>query len=246
MRVYLIAFCLGVWLLQQQAALPSARWLWLLPLLSGVLLLPRFSAPLSEALRRSGVILVCAALGISWAAWRADLRLAERLPDRWQGVDVEVVGVVSDLPQDNARGERFVFDAEQVLTPGLASLKRIQLVRYWPRDAAPQPTIHAGERWRFTVRLKIPSGTHNPHGFDLEGWMLERGIAASGYVREHPVPQRLDGRAATPAAWIAATRESIRKRIFATLGDAAYGGVIAALVIGDQRGIPHWFQTIKT
>jgi competence protein ComEC len=239
MRAYLIAFCLGIGLLQQQAELPSAHWLWLLPLLSGVLLLPRFSRPLSETLRRGGVILLCAALGVAWAAWRADLRLAERLPEQWQGVDVEVVGVVKDFPQANVRGERFVFDVEQVLTPGLAKLKRVQLVRYWPRGSTPLPTIHAGERWRFTVRLKIPSGTHNPHGFDLEGWMLERGIAASGYVRERPAPLRLDEIAATPAAWIAAAREAIRERISATLGDAAYGGVIAALVIGDQRGIPH-------
>lgn len=246
MRAYLIAFCLGVWLLQQQAALPPARGLWLLPLLSGVLLLPRFSHLLSETLRRSGVALLCVALGVTWAAWRAELRLAERLPDHWQGVDVELVGVVSDLPQADARGERFIFDVERVLTPGISPLQRIQLVHYWPRDAVPQPTIHAGERWRFTVRLKIPYGTHNPHGFDLEAWMLERGIAASGYVRARPAPERLDARAATPAAWVAATREDIRNRILATLDGAPYGGVIAALVIGDQRGIPHWFQTIKT
>jgi competence protein ComEC len=239
MRAYLIAFCLGVWLLQQQTALPPVRGLWLLPLLSGVLLLPRFSHHMSETLRRSGVALLCVALGISWAAWRAELRLAGQLPDHWQGVDVEVVGVISDLPQANARGERFTFDVEQMLTPGLSGLQRIQLVRYWPRDAAPHPTIHAGERWRFTVRLKRPYGTHNPHGFDLEAWMLEQGIAASGYVRERPAPQRLTARAATPAAWIAATRESLRNRIFATLENAPYAGVIAALVIGDQRSIPH-------
>ena len=47
--------------------------------------------------------------------------------------------------------------------------------------------------------------------------------------------------AATPAAWIAATRALVRQRIFATLGDAPYAGVIAALVVGDQRSIPHWF-----
>jgi competence protein ComEC len=89
-----------------------------------------------------------------------------------------------------------------------------------PRDAASRPPLHAGERWRFTVRLKIPYGTHNPHGFDLEAWMLEQGIAASGYVRERPPPRRLDARAATPAAWIAATREALRNRILTTLGEA--------------------------
>jgi competence protein ComEC len=238
MRTALIAFSFGVWLLQQQASLPPASWLWLLPLMSAVLLLPRFPRRAFEALRRLGVALLCLALGFAWAAWRADLRLADRLPEHWQGVDLTVIGVVSDLPQSDARGERFVLDVEQVVTSHAPKPQRIQLTRYWPREAAPHPTVHAGERWQFTVRLKRPYGTHNPHGFDLEAWMLERGIAASGYVREHPVPNRLDERAATAAAWIAATRAAIRARIVSTLGNAPYAGVIAALVIGDQRSIP--------
>lgn len=239
MRLYLVAFCLGVWLLQQQPSLPPARWLWLLPLLSGVLLLPRFSHVGSETLRRSAVALLCAALGFAWAAWRADGQLADRLPEHWQGVDITLVGVVNDLPQANARGERFVLDVERVITPNAPALKRIQLARYWPRGVDPHPTVHAGERWQVTVRLKRPYGTHNPHGFDLEAWMLERGIAGSGYVRENPPPRRLDARAATPAAWVAASRYAIRARIVSTMGEAPYAGVITALVIGDQRSIPH-------
>jgi len=53
MRLILIAFCFGVWLLQQQATLPSARWLWILPLLSTALWWPlipgRFTATSSLA-----------------------------------------------------------------------------------------------------------------------------------------------------------------------------------------------------
>ena len=240
MRAYLIAFCLGVWLLQQQAVLPAARGLWLLPLASVVLLVPSFPRVLPETLRRLAVALLCAALGFGWAAWRAELQLADRLPDHWQGVDITVVGVVSDLPLADPRGERFVLDIERVVTPAAPNLQRIQLTRYWPRDVvARNPSVQAGERWQFTVRLKRPYGTHNPHGFDLEAWMLERGIAASGYVREQPLPRRLAARAATPTAWIAATRAAIREEINSTLDDAPYAGVIAALVIGDQRGIPH-------
>jgi competence protein ComEC len=253
MRINLIAFCCGIWLLQQQAQLPPARWAWLLPLLSAVLLLPRFSNRAPEALRRLLVALLCAALGVAWAAWRADLKLADRLPAHWQGVDISLVGVVNELPQANARGERFVLDVEQVTTPGAPRLKRIQLTRYWPREAAfntveHKPTVQAGERWQFMVRLKQPYGTHNPHGFDLEAMMLERGIAGSGYVREQPPPQRLEARAATPAAWIAVARATIRERILRTLGDAPYAGVIAALVIGDQRSIPHeqWRSFTRT
>ncbi|HMA12327.1 MAG TPA: DNA internalization-related competence protein ComEC/Rec2 [Steroidobacteraceae bacterium] len=240
MRLPLIAFCLGVWLLQQQPELPASRWLWLLPLLLAVLWLPTCSRPLAEFFRRLGVMLLCVALGFVWAAWRADSRLAERLPAHWQGVDVELVGVIGDLPHANTRGERFIFDVEQVITPNAPQLRQVQLTRYWPRGATNFDTrMRAGERWRLTVRMKMPYGTSNPHGFDLEAWMLEHRINASGYVRESPAPQRLVAQAHTPAAWIAMTRAAVRERIFATLGDAPYAGVIAALVVGDQRGIPH-------
>ena len=240
MRLPLIAFCFGIGWLQQQPALPPAHWLWLLPLLLAVLWLPAFSHSLFESLRRLGIALLCVALGFAWAAWRADARLAERLPAHWQGVDIELVGVIADLPHANARGERFVLDVEQVITPNAPILRRLQLTRYWPRGAVNRAArMRAGERWQLTVRARMPYGTSNPHGFDLEALMLERGINASGNVRETPVPQRLAARAATPAGWIAATRAAVRERIFTTLDDAPYTGVIAALVVGDQRGIPH-------
>lgn len=240
MRLTLIAFCLGVWWLQQQPELPPARWLWLLPLLLSLLWLPVFSHAVAEFTRRLGIALLCVALGFAWAAWRADARLAERLPAQWQGVDIALVGVIADLPHANTRGERFVFDVEQVTTPHAPVLRRVQLTRYWPRGSSDRVArMQAGERWQLTVRLKMPYGTSNPHGFDLEAWMLEHGINASGYVRETPAPQRLATLAATPAAWIAATRAAVRQRIFTTLGDAPYAGVIAALVVGDQRSIPH-------
>lgn len=240
MRLLLIAFCTGVWWLQQQVSLPSLRWLGLLPLALAVLWVPRSDRLPVEAGRRLGIVLLGLALGFGWAAWRADVRLAERLPAHWQGVDIELVGVISDLPHANARGERFLLDVEAVVTPDAPPLKRVQLTRYWPRDAVNfDVRMRAGERWRLTVRMKTPHGTSNPHGFDLEGWMLERRINASGYVREGPAPQRLAAQAHTGAAWIAAVRAAVRDRIFAALGDAPYAGVVAALVVGDQRSIPH-------
>jgi len=69
------------------------------------------------------------------AGWRAEARLAERLTASWQGVDIELVGVIADLPHANARGERFVFDVEQVRTPNAPRVQRVQLTRYWPREA---------------------------------------------------------------------------------------------------------------
>jgi competence protein ComEC len=239
MRLYLIAFCAGVWLLQQQADLPPARWLWMLPLLSAVLWIPAYSRFIPEALRRLGVALLCAALGFAWAAWCADLRMDQRLPEHWQGVDVELIGTVVDLPQQNARGEQLLMQVNSVLTPNARIPSRVQLAWYWPRGATEfTPRVSAGEQWRMTVRLKKPHGTSNPHGFDLEAWMMERGIGASGYVRDQPPPLRVESLAASPAAWLAATRAHIRQRILDTLAGRPYVHVITALVIGDQSSIP--------
>ncbi len=238
-RANLIVFCLGVWLLQQQPDLPPLRWLWLLPLLSAVSWLPIFARPWPEALRRLGIAILCLALGFAWALIRADLRLADRLPEFWQGVDVDLVGTVVDLPQADLRGERFVFAVRSVSTPSARIPTRVQLTWYWPRGSVENtPRIHAGEAWRMTVRLKKPHGTSNPHGFDLEAWMLERGLGASGYVRDKVAPQRLQALAPMPSAWVAAAREHIRQRILETLAGRPYASVITALVIGDQSAIP--------
>ena len=56
-------------------------------------------------------------------------------------------------------------------------------------DAAlvqPRLALRAGQRWRFTVRLRQPHGNLNPHGFDYELALLEQGIRATGYVRDVP------------------------------------------------------------
>jgi competence protein ComEC len=101
---------------------------------------------------------------------------------------------------------------------------------------SPEP-LHAGERWRMTVRLKAPHGNLNPHGFDYELWLWEQGVQATGYVRT-------GGRDAWPecicSTWrhpIERARESVRDAIFERVADRRLAGVIAALVTGDQGAI---------
>jgi competence protein ComEC len=102
--------------------------------------------------------------------------------------------------------------------------------------AAPGP-LHAGERWRLTVRLKAPHGTVNPHGFDQELWLWDQGVAASGYVRtgaRDAPPERI---AATRAHPVERARETVRDAVLARIDDRRRAGVIAALVTGDQAAI---------
>lgn len=240
MRLHLIAFAAGVWLLQQQPALPDENWLWLLPLLVTPLFLPTGKTGAQQGFRTFLVVLTCASLGFGWAAWRAHLRMADALPAAWQGVDVRLEGVVAGLPDRDAHGERFDFRVEHVLTPGARVPPRVRLswpVPEWIGAQVPR-RLKAGERWQFTVRLKQPHGTSNPDGFDYEAWLLQHNIRATGYVREKAGQARL-GESGYPLDRIQGLRERMRDTILQNLPDHSRAGVIVALVVGDQHAIPH-------
>ena len=242
MVLHIIAFAAGVWLLQQQSVLPELRLAWLLPpaaLLAAVLRGDGVWRRFSRGVLTLGC---CAAAGFLWAAACAHWRLLDHLPPERESRDMVVTGVVAGLPQPYDRSVRFEFDVEQVQTPEAVAPKRIVL-SWWGgggRDGAPLrlPEIHAGERWQLTVRLKRPHGLANPHGFDYEAWLLERGIRATGYVRPKSGARRLDAAAPGLAYRIEALRERLRQRIRATLADAPAAGIIVALAMGDQRAIP--------
>jgi competence protein ComEC len=243
MRLVVIAFAGGVWWLQQQASLPDATRLAGLCLTALIMLgaagYRRESAP---ALRRyfSRMLLVAGAagLGFVWAAGFAHWRMADELPGALEGIDIAMTGVVAGLPQELERGVRFTFDVEQAL-PGVPP--RISLAWYRGRDEAEDESlrvpVRAGERWRFTVRLKRPHGNMNPHGFDYEAWLFERGIRATGYVRPTAQAERLDARVWRPGYAVEMLREGIRERFRSALPEAPYVGILIALAIGDQQAI---------
>lgn len=240
MKLSLIAFCIGIFWLQQQSALPDAAWLWALPLAVFPLLLPRFDERWTDRARQLAVIAACGLLGFAWAAGRAHVRMAESLPAAWQGIDVRVEGVVASLPERDTQGERFDFRAESVLTPGARVPARLRL--HWPaaewHGTEIPHRLGAGERWRLTVRLKQPHGTSNPDGFDHEAWLLQRNIRATGYVRLQPGPEKVGTSGYLPDR-IQQLREMIRQSIGQALEGHPQAGVITALVVGDQNAIPH-------
>ncbi|MFT3780222.1 MAG: DNA internalization-related competence protein ComEC/Rec2 [Ottowia sp.] len=172
---------------------------------------------------------------------RAGATLSHALTPALEGRDVQVVGVVGRMPQRGEAGWRMRFDVEQAVLDGqpAALPPRIQLAWY---DTAAEP--QAGDRWRFTVRLKAPHGNLNPHGFDHELWLWEQGVQATGYVRTGrvgPPPERLAAAAAHPLERL---RQRVRDRILAGAGgpggesDARrFAGIVAALATGDQNVI---------
>jgi len=236
MVLFTLGFTFGVWLLQQQATLPDFAWGWLLAGLTIVLFIPE--RPL--ALRATRVMLIISfacGLGFFLSAWQAEQRLSASLPYAWQGQNIDVIGVVADLPHANERGLRFAFDVEKTLTTGVTVPAHIYLSTYFDNRSAPLD-VHAGERWQFTLRLKQPHGSSNPHGFDFELWALENNVRAVGYVHNKSNNVRLDALADGPLYRIQRWREAIRTQFNNTMGKAPYAGVLTALAIGDQGSIP--------
>ncbi len=237
MFLFAIFFALGVWLLQQQAALPDPALAWLLPVIPFIILLLRGNALPARSLRVLLLAAFACAAGFHHAAWQAGQRLAVSLPDEWQGRDIEVVGVVAGLPHRHERGLRFAFDVEQILTPQASVPEHVYLGTYSDDKAKPL-ALKAGERWRLTLRLKRPHGAANPHGFDFEAWALERDIRAVGYVHNRGDNRRIDTLAGGSGYRIETWREAVRDRFGATLGGARHAGVLVALAVGDQDSIP--------
>lgn len=233
MVLFSLFFTLGIWLLQQQAVLPDLRW-------SGLLIIPfivyRLSVPtLWQSIPRVlSVFLIAVCSGFFYAAWIAQHRLADQLPAVWQGRDITIVGVVTEMPRQHERGLSFSFDVERVLTAHAQVPQHILLSTYDTRENS-KLVPHAGERWQLDVRLKQPHGTSNPYNFDFEVWALERNIRAAGYINQRGDNHRLQQ---ATGYLIERIREAVRTHFQSVLGQAPYAGVLSALAIGDQGSIP--------
>ncbi|MEF7616370.1 DNA internalization-related competence protein ComEC/Rec2 [Aquincola sp. MAHUQ-54] len=200
--------------------------------------------------RPGGWLLAVAALallGFAWTGWRAQQVLAEALPAALEDQDLVVEGVVAGLPREVPGGTRFLFEVEAARQSGrpVAVPRRLSIGWYGGRDdgddagpamPAAATDLQAGDRWRFTLRLRRPHGALNPHGFDHELWLFEQRIRATGSLRDGAVvpPQRLARAAGRPVDRL---RQQVRDAIALRVGDGRTAGVLAALAVGDQAAI---------
>jgi competence protein ComEC len=250
LRTAIVGFAAGVWLLQWQPELPG--WAVIvaglaIPVVLGLAWLTAAAASpdsrsFSLRIRHAfaAILLLAAVFGFSWAAAVAQWRLADRLDPGWEGIDVTLTGVIAGLPQPFERGVRFEFDVESVQPAAAIVPQRVSIAWYnglTPEEYQVVMPVRAGERWRLAVRLRLPHGLANPHGFDYEAWLLERGIRATGFVRVRGGSERLDALVMRPAYLIERLRERIRDRFQDALEGAPYAGILIALAIGDQRAI---------
>jgi len=201
-------------------------------------------ASLSGGLRALAWCAAIALLAFSLTGLRAARQAAQALAPELERQDVQVLGMVAAMPQPHEAGVRFAFEVEQAWRAGQPVELPPRLVVGWysgvwvPGELQRQPMeIAAGERWRFTLRLKAPHGNVNPHGFDYELWLWEQGVGATATVRataRDAPPQRIEATWQHPVEQL---RQRVRDAIFATVTDRRLAGVVAALAVGDQRSI---------
>lgn len=245
MPILLIAFAAGVLSCQWLPVIPDWSWGLVLSLVLSLWLGLYWQStryPDVPRYLRVCLLLLALAAGSSYTCWRSAAILADHLPEDAMGRNIRLVGVVESLPDRTARGQRFLFNVEEVETP-VHVPPRIQL-SVWnavqETDAAERSgvqQVRAGERWAFTVRLKRPHGLANPHGYDVEARLFESGIRATGYVK---TGERIDAFVPGVATSIAFMRQSIRDRFEQVLPAEEFpeAGILTALAIGDQKAIP--------
>lgn len=246
-----IGWLFGIWLFQQQAQLWSFHsWLvWLFALAGGW-----FATYLGSKagvqqtaslwLRRLWIMVLVAAAGFAWAQGRAWVRLQSQLPAACEQQVIPIQGVIIGVPEQDARGQHIDVAVERSFKADCPLPKRVRLHLYnqsyrgeVSRPVPSLPQLHAGERWRWSVKLKRPHATRNPHGFDYAAWSLSNQIGSGGTIVGKAPMQRLQALVWQPATLIARWREVVGERIENILGHTPSSAVMRALVIGDDSQI---------
>ena len=226
-----------IWLSSAALGIIAVGWLWRLPTAAESLpllaLLPLPWLRSSHWLRALGGL----AFGLLWGITSGWYILSLLLPPQWERQDLLLQGYVASLPvYDAANGAeprlRFEFAVTDIATPSGSPAPRLHRVRLsWYRDP---PELQPGQRWQFKVRLRRPRGWHNPAGSDYAAQLIAEGLGAVGYVRTDTDNMRLPGHAWQ--AWHHRLRNAVYRQLTGS-EQLEYAGWLAALSIGDRRGL---------
>jgi competence protein ComEC len=174
--------------------------------------------------------LSCVLLGVVWAAWRGAAGMDARLPRALEGQDFSVVGRIAELPQARSDATSFVLHVERATLDGKPIALHGHLNVSWYNGA---PSIEPCSRWHLLLRLKRPRGLLNPGGADSERSSLERGVVATGYVRDDPQ----NAPVGDPSLCIDGVRNAISRGIAQRVGDPHDAALLQAFSVGDTRGL---------
>lgn len=264
-----VGLLFGVWLFQQQPRLWSltvwAGWLVAFAVLGCLRYSARPAAvssfvPYQALIRKLWVMVLIAALGFAWAQARAWWRLQAALPAACEQQVVQVQGVIVSVPERDARGQHVDVAIERSFSQACPLPSKVRLHLYEqayrgessdsqsPKHSSKLPRLQSGERWQFSVKLKRPHATRNPHGFDYAAWCLANQVGASGSIVSKAPMRKLSDLAWESSAWIARWRSLVGERIERVLGTNPASAVLRALVIGDDSQIapPDWQLFVDT
>jgi competence protein ComEC len=188
-----------------------------------------------------GVVLFCT-LGFSWNAHYAQSRLRNILFIDYEGKELQIEGRVNALPQSSSSGAKFSFQVDHALLgrDHIENFPRQIYLAWQPAWRNPQdiPEIIPGQRWKLRVKIKRPYGSLNPYTFDFERWSFHHDFGASGSVRTGQLLLSDDIALTEFSLAMEYQRWKLREKIKRLLPEGArYGGVITALVMGDQNAI---------
>ncbi len=115
--------------------------------------------------------------------------------------------------------------------------KPVQTSLYWTfskRDGEPSQKLENGSRVSFTGTIYHPSRQQNPHGFDFDLYLKQRGMAAGVYGRENLS-------VAAPASVLAGSpaynlRSRLTKMLYDAMGDNA--ALASVMILGASDQLP--------
>ncbi|MEO7051297.1 MAG: DNA internalization-related competence protein ComEC/Rec2 [Rhodanobacter sp.] len=169
-------------------------------------------------------------LGTAWALWRGGLAMEARLPRALEGRDITVVGSLLGLPLARTDASRFILRVDDASLDGQPLALRGRVTVSWYDDA---PPLQACTRWRLLLRLKRPRALLGPGSADSERSALERGIVATGYVRDDDGNRQLSG-----TRWcVDRARAAIAAGIVARVRDPHDAALLRAFAVGDTRDL---------
>ena len=234
-----LSFLAGVMLIQQLAHLPDIFVLFTMPIIILAAVCWRFFSRNKFKWMIEQAIFIL--LGAGWACYHASDYLDHKLPEKLAGQEFVVEGVIQEIPMMDDHVQRFMLAVDKLEVED----KNVALPEYLRLSWYYGPRVQGGERWRLLVRLKPPHGFMNPGGFDYEGWLYQKGVHATGYVRKSEDNRKL---ADASDFSLDAFRQRLSLNIQQILKDEGQTGLIAALAVGDRSSISDkdWDTLIRT
>ncbi|HEY5522337.1 MAG TPA: ComEC family competence protein, partial [Desulfuromonadaceae bacterium] len=153
------------------------------------------------------------------------------------GSPITIEGVISDRPSVAPEGSRLTVQVERVISGEQAETASGILLLYVSKGGV---SLTRGDRIRFISRISVPRRLGLPGEFDYSRYLAFQGISATGRVASQSDIVLIR----------AASAESLQRTVDLAalfLGDAIrrsipderVSSILTALLIGDQRRIPH-------